>query len=648
MSENTGAVQWQGWEIVRRLGSGSYGDVYEIRQQIGSFERRAALKVIPVPRDDAELNDLYIQGFDEATVERSMLEQVEDVVREFSVMMEFRNHPNIVHFEDIRVLPRPNGRGKNICMQMELLEPLTHVRESGDEQGQAIRVGRDLLNALSLCRQKKIVHRDIKPQNIFVSPEGVYKLGDFGVARTMERTGSATMTGTINYMAPEVRNGEHYGSSADIYSLGLVLYWILNDRHLPFVPIMNRPPKSSEMELAASRRFRGEAVPPPKHGTDALKKMVCRMCAFRPEDRPEPEALLQVLQNPDVDPFPDQAPPAVSRSMPSAGSAEHTVIGAVDADELDRTQSAWQTRAPDKAEPTPKREPPPAPEPAPAPCPNPTPRPDPVPQPKPVPPTPGKKKWWIAVLAAAGVIAFLVFGYFNIHFYRDATCEEPRTCKLCGHTQGEALGHDWEDATCEEPKTCARCGETQGEALGHVWVDATCTEAKHCSRCDKTDGTSLGHDWTDATYDTPKTCKRCGTQSGTLKGFHSGTLLMASSSDEDVTISNSTGRYSKLAVTVNKCFRVNLRYGFSSVTSGYPYGTMIFYVRDLNGTWKQAGTFYVDESALVGEAPLKTKTYTVEFSTDMDFDAYYIASSTQSATSYVEYSWIESYQVREE
>ena len=51
-------VNWPGWEFVRKLGSGSYGSVYEIRQQVGPLERRAALKVIPVPRDENELEDL--------------------------------------------------------------------------------------------------------------------------------------------------------------------------------------------------------------------------------------------------------------------------------------------------------------------------------------------------------------------------------------------------------------------------------------------------------------------------------------------------------------------------------------------------------------------------------------------------------------
>jgi hypothetical protein len=85
------------------------------------------------------------------------------------------------------------------------------------------------------------------------------------------------------------------------------------------------------------------------------------------------------------------------------------------------------------------------------------------------------------------------------HNYADATCTAPKTCTVCGATDGEALGHSWVDATCTDPKTCSVCQATDGEALGHSWVDATCTSPKTCSVCQATDGTVAPHtygDWT--------------------------------------------------------------------------------------------------------------------------------------------------------
>lgn len=100
------------------------------------------------------------------------------------------------------------------------------------------------------------------------------------------------------------------------------------------------------------------------------------------------------------------------------------------------------------------------------------------------------------------------------HEWKDADCENPKTCGLCGETEGEALGHDWKDADCENPKTCAVCDKTEGEALGHSWEDADCENPKICSVCGATEGEALGHEWKDATTEEPMTCAVCGATEG--------------------------------------------------------------------------------------------------------------------------------------
>lgn len=73
----------------------------------------------------------------------------------------------------------------------------------------------------------------------------------------------------------------------------------------------------------------------------------------------------------------------------------------------------------------------------------------------------------------------MIFGFSACgcnHEWQDATCIEPKTCSLCGATEGEPLGHIFENATCTKPKTCSRCGESKGKALGHDYVDGYCTK----------------------------------------------------------------------------------------------------------------------------------------------------------------------------
>ncbi|MBQ8825138.1 MAG: zinc ribbon domain-containing protein [Ruminococcus sp.] len=100
------------------------------------------------------------------------------------------------------------------------------------------------------------------------------------------------------------------------------------------------------------------------------------------------------------------------------------------------------------------------------------------------------------------------------HDWSEATCTEDAICKTCGEHGDKAIGHSWKNATCLEPKTCTNCGKTEGKANGHKWQEATCDKPKTCSVCKETDGKELGHDWAAATVSAPKTCRRCGETTG--------------------------------------------------------------------------------------------------------------------------------------
>ena len=106
------------------------------------------------------------------------------------------------------------------------------------------------------------------------------------------------------------------------------------------------------------------------------------------------------------------------------------------------------------------------------------------------------------------------------HDWEAADCDTAKTCKVCGVTEGSALGHDWEAADCDTAKTCKVCGATEGSALGHSWDSADCTTAKTCTVCGATVGEAVGHDWAAADCDNPKTCKLCGATEGSALGHN--------------------------------------------------------------------------------------------------------------------------------
>ncbi|MBR0208944.1 MAG: protein kinase [Oscillospiraceae bacterium] len=278
-------VLWPGWETVRVLGRGSFGAVYEIERDVLGHREKAALKVITIPQSGDEIDELYSSGYDEASITAHFRDFLTDIIREYTLMAEMKGHTNVVTCDDIRYVQHSDGFGWDIFIRMELLTPLLKAAVPSDPEEQAVRLGRDLCRALALCRSRNILHRDIKPQNIFVSNDGDYKLGDFGIAKTVEKTSGGTKIGTYNYMAPEVYNNRPYGHTADICSLGLVLYWLLNERRLPFVPLPPAVPKNADAEQARIRRFAGEPIPEPLHGSKELKRIVLKACAFDPKER---------------------------------------------------------------------------------------------------------------------------------------------------------------------------------------------------------------------------------------------------------------------------------------------------------------------------------------------------------------------------
>lgn len=278
-------VKWPGWDVVDKIGAGSFGAVYRIRREMLGEEEFAALKVISIPQSSDELEELQSQGYDAATITTHFQKYLEDIIKEYSLMRKIKGNTNVVYCDDIQYVPKPDGFGWTIYIKMELLNPLMKNLHQVNSEAQVVKLAKDLCNALELCREQNIIHRDIKPQNVFISDHGSFKLGDFGIAKTVERTSRGTKIGTYKYMAPEVFHNRPYGHNADIYSLGLLLYWLLNEKRTPFLPAPPQIPTADMEDEAMMRRFRGDPIPAPAHASPELAAVVLRACAADPAVR---------------------------------------------------------------------------------------------------------------------------------------------------------------------------------------------------------------------------------------------------------------------------------------------------------------------------------------------------------------------------
>ena len=289
------------WRIKRFIGAGSYGRVFEIERR-DEFDTvyTGALKAVTIPSSQGELDEILADGMDMNGASTYFRDYVKELNREIALMSKLKGHSNIVSYEDHKMFPHEDGVGWDILIRMELLTPITSYLKQNHTftRREVIQLGMDLCKALEICQRYNIIHRDIKPANIFISETEDFKLGDFGVARIASAsTGASTRAGTVNYMAPEVFKGEKYTSNVDIYSLGLVMYQLLNNNRMPLYPPYPQPITPSSRERAQAQRLSGAALPPPANAEGRLAEIVLKACAPDPAQRYDsPTVMRQALE----------------------------------------------------------------------------------------------------------------------------------------------------------------------------------------------------------------------------------------------------------------------------------------------------------------------------------------------------------------
>lgn len=340
---DTGDYVLGGWKLTCLLGAGGYGSVYEAHR-VDDFgvESTSAIKVITIPQNENEVREVRSEGMDNDSVTAYFHSFVQELVREIAIMSKLKGSPNIVAYEDHAVLEHENGVGWDIIIRMEKLVPLTAYTEIHPLNCEEVaKLGADICSALELCSKYGIIHRDIKPENIFVSEQGDFKLGDFGIARTVEATASSmSRKGTFSYMAPEIYKGQAYGPDVDIYSLGLVMYKFLNENRMPFLPPAPAPITFYDREKAASKRISGEPLPMPSKANPALGKVVLRACAYSRADRfADPAEMRGAIRNACSESTETTQPEICWRADKYTDNTERTVTDRYVSDEaLDKTQ----------------------------------------------------------------------------------------------------------------------------------------------------------------------------------------------------------------------------------------------------------------------------------------------------------------------
>ncbi|KAA0912388.1 serine/threonine-protein kinase, partial [Streptomyces apricus] len=252
------------FRLEARLGGGGMGTVWRATDL--ALHRSVAVKEVRPP-------DVDLAEYDPAAA-RLLRERV---LREARALARI-DHPNVVTIHHIV----DGGEGTYPWIVMELVGggSLADLLERGPmDPDRAARTGREVLAALRAAHEAGIEHRDVKPANVLLRPDGRPVLTDFGIAAIREATAltaTGSIIGTPDYMAPERIAGRDGGPASDLWSLAMMLYAAVEGEH----PLR----RGTTMATLAAVLY--EDVPPPRRAgplTDALMRVLVKDPAARPD-----------------------------------------------------------------------------------------------------------------------------------------------------------------------------------------------------------------------------------------------------------------------------------------------------------------------------------------------------------------------------
>lgn len=270
---------WDKWEIENKIGSGLYGTVYKIKSADDGKDVFGAVKhielILPENADEIVKDE---NGEDISVKEKLLNEYLNEIETNYS----FIRSKHLLVYEEHMVYETENGY--DIFIRMPYCQSLTDILSKGElSDKEKLQLGIDICSALADLQRRGVFHGNIKPNNIFRNEKGKFVLADFGIEKRPDSVlNKKAVKDTVAFMAPELQENKGDNKTADIYSLGLLMYKLHNSNREPFIEGNSSAEEKSEAIL---KRIKGVPFPAPENADKNLAKIILIACQFSPDAR---------------------------------------------------------------------------------------------------------------------------------------------------------------------------------------------------------------------------------------------------------------------------------------------------------------------------------------------------------------------------
>ncbi len=278
---------WGFWKVEELLVQGADFEVYRAYKEEWGKRYTSTVKLMSFSIGKSDIKEAQGVGIDAAAMPEYFKSIVGSILNEIELMYKLRGNSNIVIYEDHAIYPKKGELGWDVLIRTEFLQSLPDfmsTRELGRQE--VVKLGIDICRALEACGREGIIHRDIKDSSIYVSAKGEFKLGSFSLAKELLKGGRIALA-QFNplYMAPELYKEQSYDYTVDTYSLGIVMYKLLNRGRLPFLPL---PPDNitvDDTERSIASRIAGVELALPVDAEKNLGEIILKACSYDKKDR---------------------------------------------------------------------------------------------------------------------------------------------------------------------------------------------------------------------------------------------------------------------------------------------------------------------------------------------------------------------------